>query len=86
MTFFNISSGFCVKSALTDVHTFSFIYIDYRDGASSKSQEGQEPKNTLKLTLKTGKLHFIAFLHYNFEKSGGSADPSDLPVTTPLFK
>ena len=48
--------------------------LQHRDSASSKSQGGQEPKNTLKLTLKTGKLHFIAFLHYNFEKSGGSAD------------
>ena len=29
-------------------------------------------------------MHFIAFLHYEFEKSGGSADPSDPLVTTPL--
>ena len=43
-----------------------------RDSASSKSQEGQEPKTTIKLTPRTGKLHFIAFLHNNFEKSGGS--------------
>ena len=45
---------------------------------------GQEPKNTLKLTPKTGKWHFIAFLHNNFKKSGGSADPSDPPVMPSL--
>ena len=55
-----------------------------RDGANSKSQGGQEPKNTQKLTPKTEKLNFITFLHYNFEKSGGSADPSDPPVTPSL--
>ena len=26
--FFNISTGFCVKSGVTDGHTFSFIHID----------------------------------------------------------
>ena len=26
--FFNISTGFCVKSGVTHGHTFSFIYID----------------------------------------------------------
>ena len=58
----------------------------FRDGASSKSQGGQEPKSILKLTPKTGKLHFIAFLHYIFEKSGGSADPSDPSVVPSLVE
>ena len=58
-----------------------------RDGASSKSQGGKSQKCPKIDPPKAGKLYFIAFLHYNFEKSGGppgSADPSDPPVAPSL--
>ena len=68
----------------TITDNFIITFVNGRGGASSKSQGGQKAQFAPIFRKIHFLLHFYVTIFWIFSKSGGSADPSDPLITTPL--
>ena len=65
---------------------FKIVFTATRAPRGPKVRGVSDLKSSKNLPLKYENSLFIAFLYYNFKKSGGSADPSDPVLAGPLIK